>query len=73
MKLEVYSKRIDFPEFQALVADWKSYKLVLFNIFQNSVKYNNMHGQIVILLKYLDDSTLETEVIDTGIGIQYGR
>ena len=61
-------------------ADWKKYSLILFNIIQNSVKYNNMEGDILIILscKHLENGgsneyILETEVIDTGIGITKQR
>lgn len=64
-------------------ADWALYELILFNIIQNSTKYNqNFDGDVVIALtckamkkkqrgdkKYI----LETTVIDTGIGIQPDR
>ena len=55
------------------------YQLILFNIFQNSVKYNQFKGDIIITIDCLpmesDDSKymLETEIIDTGIGISEDR
>ena len=80
-----------------LSTDWKCYELILFNILQNSIKFNKLEGDIVIILKVnpvkstfnLTDSVnsvdisammtngkdeesyymLETEIIDTGIGI----
>ena len=33
-----------------LIADWSMYQLILFNIIQNSVKYNSYQGQIMIVL-----------------------
>ena len=58
------------------MADWQKYELILFNIIQNSVKFNVVGGQIVINImcyqQINEDNTqfiLETEVIDTGIGI----
>lgn len=69
-----------------MVADWKLYELVLFNIVQNAVKYNrNNDGDIVIVLtlkpkkKSLDEYNegttyiLDTCVIDSGIGISKER
>ena len=31
--------------------DWVKYQLILFNIIQNAVKYNNKNGVILIELK----------------------
>lgn len=69
-----------------MVADWKLYELVLFNIIQNAVKYNKSNnGDIVIVLtckpkkktldEYNEEETyiLDTCVIDTGIGISSER
>lgn len=70
--------------------DWNLYELILFNIIQNSVKYNQQQdGDICILLSikpkkmtYRIDKTfdisehehiLETQIIDTGIGISADR
>ena len=34
-----------------MITDWKLYELILFNIFQNSIKYNkNFDGDVVIIL-----------------------
>jgi signal transduction histidine kinase len=61
------------------------YQLILFNIFQNSVKYNQFKGEIIIVTDCLpvrqeeqkqDEEPkyiLETEIIDTGIGIEEER
>ena len=65
------------------------YQLILFNIIQNSVKYNQFKGDIIIVvdclpmkkslddLSHLDDKLetymLETQIIDTGIGIEQER
>ena len=85
-----------------LIADWKCYELILFNILQNAVKFNQLEGDIILLVKVnpvkttinnLKDSVnsinmsaimndqadeqryfmMETEVIDTGIGISKKR
>ena len=66
------------------------YQLILFNVLQNAVKYNQYFGDIVIKLnikdleasqnrekqnQYIEDcnAVLETEIIDTGIGIEKER
>ena len=71
-------------------SDWSLFELILFNIIQNSVKYNQqLDGDICILvsvkpqkgalrLKRTYDITgvnhiLETQIIDTGIGIAEDR
>jgi signal transduction histidine kinase len=66
--------------------DSKVYKLILFNLLQNGVKFNKtFDGDIVIILtckpskelshKRLKDPMyiLETQVIDTGEGIEKDR
>jgi signal transduction histidine kinase len=68
-----------------MVADWNLYELVFYNILQNALKYNkNVDGDIVITMtcrkariqnqnsesqKYM----LETQVIDSGVGIEPSR
>ena len=84
-----------------LITDWKSYEMILFNILQNAIKFNQNSGDVVIIMKLnpvktvsnLRDSVssiniqsimdftpedtryfmLETEIIDTGIGISKDR
>lgn len=70
------------PEIK-MIADWGLYQLILFNLVQNSVKYNKARdGDIMILVKckhlklrdheHIDpdlNAVLETVIIDTGIGI----
>ena len=34
-----------------LITDWKCYELILFNILQNSIKFNKIEGDIVIIIK----------------------
>lgn len=63
---------------EPLLADWECYKQILFNIFQNSAKYNTLNGAIMILLSlqydlFNQEHFLTTEVIDTGIGISCDR
>lgn len=59
-----------------IIADWELFELIMFNIIQNSMKYNkNLDGDIVITItcKKMKESDqmyiLETQVIDTGVGI----
>ena len=64
--------------------DWEMYQLILFNVLQNAVKYNQYFGDIIIKLNIKDltslkkrsddcNAVLETEIIDTGIGIEKDR
>lgn len=59
-----------------LVADWDKYILIAFHIIQNAVKYNSLMGSIVIILRvFIHEGInyLETEIIDTGLGISKER
>ena len=47
--INVYVMLTSYFNFQ-IRADWSMYKLVLFNMVQNAVKYNKLEGDIVILL-----------------------
>ena len=38
---------------QEVLCDWKIYKLILFNFFQNAVKYNEKDGYIKVDLNFL--------------------
>lgn len=71
----------------SIKADWLSYQLILFNIIQNSVKYNKFKGEIFVIINCLplvrkrkkpeleseNQYILETEIVDTGIGISKNR
>jgi hypothetical protein len=37
-----------------MIADWKTFKLVFFNLFLNAVKYNKNNGYIIIVIKIED-------------------
>ena len=65
-----------------LKADWQKFKLVVFNIAQNAVKYNSYKGTIAMVsrLSFVQQSinspkvvTLVTDIIDTGNGIETNR
>ena len=71
-----------------MVTDWELYELILFNLVQNSIKYNKSYdGDVVIAVKckplkkrleehYLDkelNAVLETIIVDTGVGIEEDR
>ena len=89
--INVYVMLTSYFNFQ-IRADWSMYKLVLFNMVQNAVKYNKLEGDIVILLSCKPISKkerknlkgqenkrknvfymLETQIIDSGIGISLER
>lgn len=76
MKLKVFFSRQNNFDGEILL-DWSMYELILFNIVQNAIKYNQIEGNIIIILSCLpqnngltdDMYVLETKVIDTGLGI----
>lgn len=79
MKLKVHFCTLGRPE-QNLEADWENFKLVVFNVLQNAIKYNNLYGHIVVLVEFRepiffneDKMIIETNIIDTGIGISRDR
>jgi hypothetical protein len=37
-----------------MISDWKTFKLVFFNLFLNAVKYNKNNGYIIIAIKIED-------------------
>jgi signal transduction histidine kinase len=39
--------------FQIMKTDWEKYQLIIFNIIQNAVKYNQQDGNIIITLNCL--------------------
>ena len=56
--------------------DWGLYKLIIFNLFQNSVKYNQKNGNIIIELsvqKINEKNVLVTSIEDSGKGIEEDR
>lgn len=52
-----------------ITIDTKLIIRVLDNLFSNALKYSNPGDQIICRLTKLDDSSLQLDVIDTGIGI----
>lgn len=62
-----------------VLCDWKHYKTIFFNLFQNSVKYNEKGGQINIDLSFVNINEMEqqlylvTQIEDTGKGIEEDR
>ena len=67
-----------------MIADWNLYELVMYNIVQNAIKYNkNIDGDIIITMtckkvrsrdyQHSTKYILETQVIDSGIGIEHDR
>lgn len=74
LKVSVYfCRRTQFSWLIGL--DWDKYELILFNVIQNAVKYNQFMGNLVVILNcypnaiQADHFVFETTVIDTGIGI----
>lgn len=56
-----------------ITLDWDTFELILFNLVQNSVKYNCKSGFIVIVAevdKKEEMAKVVIRVIDTGIGIE---
>ena len=43
----------NFDQSMLIKADWLNYQLILFNMIQNSVKYNKFKGDIFIIIKCL--------------------
>ena len=85
---------MNFDQSMHIKADWLNYQLILFNMIQNSIKYNKFKGDIFVVINCLpmkkkqktrelvdleaEDKqekqyVLETEVMDTGIGISKKR
>jgi signal transduction histidine kinase len=68
-----------------MIADWKLYELVMYNILQNALKYNqNINGDVVLTMtckkvrernqnQQKNKFIFETQVIDSGIGIAQDR
>ena len=71
-KISVY---ISSYEICKIKADWSKYQLIIFNLLQNSIKYNRSFGKIIINLNIIGssldkDRILETKIIDSGTGIR---
>ena len=66
------------PKAFKLSTDWNIYNLILFNVIQNAVKYNNKNGSIHfgLDLKFDEENNkieMQTIIRDTGIGIEPER
>ena len=79
-QLNVQILRRNYFSLEQLKGEWKYFQLAIFNLIQNSVKYNSYKGDFVIILgleedKQLDLSTytLDIDIIDTGLGIEKER
>ena len=78
-EINLYFVRLN--EFRSLLGqDWNLYQLVVFNIIQNAIKYNQFQGDIVITMacrptedETMESYVLETQIIDSGIGISEER
>ena len=60
--------RVDCPSYITLLHDKKWTSEAIFNILDNSVKYNNGNGEIKILVESFEFFT-KIDIKDTGIGI----
>lgn len=54
-EIEVFIQRAN-PFSFAIKTDWAKYQLILFNIFQNAVKFNCKGGSLIIILRCLYQS-----------------
>jgi signal transduction histidine kinase len=52
---------IDFPKNTKAIADFEMFELILFNIIQNAIKYNNIKGHVIINLSLNADNIIENE------------
>jgi signal transduction histidine kinase len=74
MKINVYLAT-NIKNATKITQDWSVYELILFNILQNAIKFNQKSGDVVVVLRIWDNKNdpnskiLETFVIDSGIGI----
>ena len=75
---------IRLPNCRLLYSDWEVFELILFNLIQNSVKYNRTGGIIFVIvqmdelqiknnLKDLLETKIIVHVVDTGEGIDRDR
>ena len=60
--------------------DWARYELIVFNLLQNAIKYNQFMGAVVVIVDVYrsmqleaDQFMFETTIIDTGEGIAADR
>jgi signal transduction histidine kinase len=61
--------RTDCPAPASVVALPEDMRLVVANLLENAVQYNQPGGEVVATVRRADDSTVVLEVTDTGIGI----
>lgn len=46
-------------------ADWRLYQLALFNVIQNSVKFNNINGKIHVQIEV---KKIESDILEDSLG-----
>ena len=65
------------PENLVLATDWDMFEFILFNLVQNSIKFNVIQGFLLIYLKLKENKQKQTElqvrIVDTGLGIEKQR
>jgi signal transduction histidine kinase/DNA-binding response OmpR family regulator len=60
---------VEIPEdFPMMIVDSQKFDLIMVNLFNNAVKFNQSHGKIIFRATY-DDTFATMSVIDTGVGI----
>ena len=77
--LHVYFSRVSDFKGQ-LSLDWQKYELIVFNIIQNAIKYNQFMGSVVVMTDLYRDIhsdangfVFETTIVDNGKGIPADR
>jgi signal transduction histidine kinase len=71
----------NFKRYHKFVTDWGLYELILFNFIQNSVKFANRDGEILVVLdcepsnsaNSISQFEYKTTIVDTGCGIEKER
>ena len=51
INVQIFRKNNSVMKLLKLMADWKNFQLVMFNIIQNAIKYNNWKGDLTIMLE----------------------
>ena len=68
INVQIFYKN-DLP---SMLSDWDKFIISLFNFVQNATKYNKTGGDMIFVVG-LNNSILEVDIVDTGIGIERHR